>query len=151
VSAWCVPRCLPRRLEPPGLQGCSAGTPPVPVSGRQPLVGYVLHASGGFVVRPGEDLVDALPGDVEDAGEFALALSCLVCCEHGLTEVLPGSVEALEGLVGDPKATGDFADFRLVAHLERILMQEYVPLPGRRSRFLGRPAQSNLGGDGGAA
>jgi hypothetical protein len=90
------------------------------------------------VPRPGEDFVNALAGHVEGAAEFALAGSCLVRCEHGLTEVLPGSVEALEGLVGDPKATEDLADFRLVAHLERILMQEYVPLAGRKSRFLGR-------------
>ena len=43
------------------------------------------------------------------AAVFALAGSRFVRCEHGLTEVLPGSVEALEGLVGDPKATDDLA------------------------------------------
>jgi hypothetical protein len=102
------------------------------------LVGYVGHTGGGLVPRPGEDFVDALPGDVEGAAEFAFAGSCIVRFQHGLTEVLPGSVEALEGLVGDPKATDDLADLRLVAHLERILMQEYVPLAGRKSRFLGR-------------
>jgi hypothetical protein len=79
---------------------------------------------------PGEDFVDALTGDVESAAELALAGPCLVGFEHGLTEVLPGPVEALEGLVGDPKATDDLPDFPLVAHLERVQMQEYVPLAG---------------------
>ena len=63
------------------------------------------------------------------ARELALTCSCLVRCEHGLTELLPGSIKALEGLVGDLKPTHDLPNFCLVAHLENILLQEYVTPP----------------------
>ena len=49
--------------------------------------------------RTGEDVVDALARDVELAAKFTLARPSLVRFEYGLTEVLAGSVEALEGLV----------------------------------------------------
>jgi hypothetical protein len=72
------------------------------------------------VSPPAEDLVDALPGDVESAGKLALARSRLVRGEHGLAELLPGPVQALQGLVGDAKAPHDLLDLRFVAHLETI-------------------------------
>ena len=52
------------------------------------------------------------------ARELALTCSCLVRCEHGLTELLPGSIKALEGLVGDLKPTHDLPNFCLVATLK---------------------------------
>jgi hypothetical protein len=73
------------------------------------------------VPRPGEDLVHALARDVEGAAEFALVGPCLVRSEHGLTEGLPCTVEALEGLVGGPKPADDLPEFGLVAHSAMIL------------------------------
>ena len=84
--------------------------------------------------RPDEDLVDALAGDVESAAELALARAYLVRCEHGPTEIPSGPVEALKGLVGDPKPTNDLPDLCLVAHLASVLRMSNLPLQGRRSR-----------------
>ena len=70
--------------------------------------------------RSAEDLVDALPRDVESAGEFALAGSGLVGMEDGLTEFLSCSVEALERLVSDPEASDNLADIGLCAHVPSL-------------------------------